>query len=194
MSKKTALLIIDMQNDFTKPGARAYYATTEKLMESFEEKVNVLREKGAQIVVIYSLVPAEHVPDPEITRITKTTRTLVEGTYGAEVDERIPYRPELGDWKMRKFAASSFLHTDLAERLREAGIENVLVSGVKTNVCCRHTTVDSASHGFRTIMVSDMLATNTEELQAFHLNELGHQYATPMTFDEVCALLDAGEL
>lgn len=117
-------------------------------METFEQKINVLRNKGVQIVIIYSLVPDDHKPDPELTRITKTTRTLVEGTYGAEIDERISYDPTR-DWKMRKYAASSFLHTDLAQRLKEAGIENVLVSGVKTNVCCRHTTVDSASHGFR---------------------------------------------
>lgn len=193
MSTKTALLVVDMQNDFTKPGARAYYPTTEKLMEHFEQRVNTLRDKGVQIVIIYSLVPAEHKPNPELTRITKSTRTLVEGTYGAEIDERIPYDPQR-DWKMQKFAASSFLHTDLAQRLKDAGIENVLISGVKTNVCCRHTTVDSASYGFRTILVSDMLATNTQELQDFHLKELGHQYATPMTFDEVCGLLDAGKL
>lgn len=89
MATKTALLIVDMQNDFTKPGARAYYPTTEKLMETFEQKINVLRNKGVQIVIIYSLVPDDHKPDPELTRITKTTRTLVEGTYGAEIDERI---------------------------------------------------------------------------------------------------------
>lgn len=193
MSIKTALLVVDMQNDFTKPGARAYYPTTEKLMEHFEQRVNILRDKGVQIVLIYSLVPAAHKPDPELTRITKSTRTLVEGTYGAEIDERIPYDPQR-DWKMQKFAASSFLHTDLAQRLKNTGIENVLISGVKTNVCCRHTTVDSASYGFRTILVSDMLATNTQELQDFHLKELGHQYATPMTFDEVCGLLDEGKL
>lgn len=59
-------------------------------METFEQKINVLRNKGVQIVIIYSLVPDDHKPDPELTRITKTTRTLVEGTYGAEIDERIP--------------------------------------------------------------------------------------------------------
>lgn len=193
MSIKTALLIIDMQNDFTKPGARAYYSTTEKLMQTFETKVNKLREKGVLVVVIFSIVPADHKPNPELTRITKTTRTLVEGTYGAEIDERIPYVPEK-DWKVQKYAASSFLHTGLAERLKDAGVENVLISGVKTNVCCRHTTVDSASHGFRTYLVDDMLATNTQELHEFHLQEMGHQYATIVTSEEVYKMLDEGLL
>ena len=95
---------------------------------------------------------------------------------------------------MQKFAASSFLHTDLAERLKKKGVENVLVSGVKTNVCCRATTIDSASYGFRTFMVSDMLGTNTEELNQFHLNEMGHQYCSVVNSEEVMELLKAGKL
>ena len=193
MTDKTALLVVDMQNDFTKPGARAYYHTTEVMMKDFGEKIDRMREEGVLIVIIYSLVPADHKPNPELTRITKDTRTLVEGTYGAELDERIPYVPQK-DWKMRKYAASSFLHTDLAERLKERGIENVLVSGVKTNVCCRATTIDSASYGFRTYMVSDMLGTNTDELNCFHLDELGHQYATAVSSEEVLKMIEEGRL
>ena len=193
MATKTALLVVDMQNDFTKPGARAYYPTTEVLMEGFGDKINRMRNLGVQIVIIYSIVPADHRPNPELTRITKDTRTLVEGTYGAELDERIPC--DAGrDWKMQKFAASAFLHTDLARRLRDNGIENVLVCGVKTNVCCRATTVDSASYGFRTFMVSDMLATNTEELHHFHLEEMGHQYCTVVDSGAVCKMLEEGAL
>ena len=193
MSTKTALLVVDMQNDFTKPGARAYYPTTEKLMEHFEQRVNTLRDKGVQIVIIYSLVPAEHKPDPELTRITKSTRTLVEGTYGAEIDERIPYDPQR-DWKMRKFAASSFLHTDLAQRLKDAGIENVLISGVKTNVCCRATVNDAYSHGFTTFAVSDLLATNTPELNAFFVEDMAKYFATAVTSQEAIRLLEEGKL
>ena len=90
MATKTALLIVDMQNDFTKPGARAYYPTTEKLMETFEQKINVLRNKGVQIVIIYSLVPDDHKPDPELTRITKTTRTLVEEPTAQKLTSAFP--------------------------------------------------------------------------------------------------------
>lgn len=193
METKTALLVVDMQNDFTKPGAKAYYHTTEIMLKDFAEKINRMRDEGVLIVIIYSLVPDKHKPNPELTRITHDTRTLVEGTYGAEIDEKIPYDPER-DWKMQKFAASSFLHTDLAERLKKKGVENVLVSGVKTNVCCRATTIDSASYGFRTFMVSDMLGTNTEELNQFHLNEMGHQYCSVVNSEEVMELLKAGKL
>lgn len=193
MTNKTALLVVDMQNDFTKPGARAYYRTTEVMMESFADKINRMRDEGVLIIIIYSLVPEDNKPNPELTRITKATRTLVEGTYGAEIDERIPYE-EGTDWKMQKFAASSFLHTDLAKRLKEHGIENVLVSGVKTNVCCRATTIDSASYGFRTFMVKDMLGTNTDELNQFHLKEMHHQYCTVVHSDEVITMLKEGRL
>ena len=193
MSKKTALIVVDMQKDFTEPGMRAYYPTTEEMMKHFGEHVDRMRDKGVQIVIIYSLVAADHKPNPELTRITPATRTLVEGTRGAEYDDSIKY-DESCDWKMRKFAASSFLGTDLAYRLKDEGIENVLVCGVKTNVCCRATTIDSANYGFRTFMVSDMLGTNTYELQRFHEEEMNHQYCTVVTTDDVYRMLDAGEL
>ena len=78
--------------------------------------------------------------------------------------------------------------------LHERGIENVLVSGVKTNVCCRATATDAYSYGFRTFMVSDMLATNTAELSQFHLDEMTKYMAKAIDSDEVFRRLDAGEL
>ena len=42
--------------------------------------------------------------------------------------------------------------------------------------------------------MDDMLATNTQELHAFHLREMGHQYATVVTSEEVLRMLDEGKL
>ena len=45
METKTALLVVDMQNDFTKPGAKAYYHTTEIMLKDFAEKINRMRDE-----------------------------------------------------------------------------------------------------------------------------------------------------
>ena len=94
---KTAVLVIDMQKDFTKPNGRFYYPeTTGVMMETFPEKLNKMRELGALIVIVYTA----HDPDtkevnPELTRMFRDGKkaSLVEGTEGAELDERIPYHP-----------------------------------------------------------------------------------------------------
>ena len=92
----------------------------------------------------------------------------------------------------RKFVPSAFFGTNLAEILRERGVENVLVCGVKTNVCCRATATDASAYRFRTYMISDMLGTNTKELNDFHLAEMTKYFAKAISSDEVCERLKNG--
>ena len=117
--------------------------------------------------------------------------SLVEGSAGAELEERIPYDPER-DIMFRKFVPSAFFGTNLAEILRERGVENVLVCGVKTNVCCRATATDASAYRFRTYMISDMLGTNTKEINDFHLAEMTKDFAKAISSDEVCERLKNG--
>ncbi len=192
---KTAVLVIDMQKDFTKPNGRFYYPeTTGVMMETFPEKLNKMRELGALIVIVYTA----HDPDtkevnPELTRMFRDGKkaSLVEGTEGAELDERIPYHPDT-DILFRKHVPSAFFGTDLNEILRARGVENVLVVGVKTNVCCRATATDACAYNFRTYMVSDMLGTNTKEINEFHLAEMTKYFAKALTSEEVFQRLKDG--
>lgn len=192
---KTAVLVIDMQKDFTKPTGRFYYPeTTGVMMETFADKLNKMRELGALVVIVYTA----HDPDtkevnPELTRMFRNGKkaSLVDGTEGAELDERIPYDPEK-DILFRKHVPSAFFGTNLHEVLREHGVENVLVTGVKTNVCCRATATDASAHKFRTYMVGDMLGTNTKEINDFHLAEMTKYFAKALTSDEVFERLENG--
>ena len=68
-----------------------------------------------------------------------------------------------------------------------------LVSGIKTNVCCRQTAIDSVSHNFKTFMISDLTSTNNEEIKAFHLNEINRYFAKVIDSAEVIRRLDSGE-
>ena len=73
-------------------------------------------------------------------------------------------------------------------------MENVLVCGVKTNVCCRATVNDAYSHGFRTFIISDMTATNTPELNAFFVEDMAKYFASAVTSEQVFQMLENGEL
>ena len=185
---KTAVLVIDMQKDFTRP------ETTGEMMKTFPEKLNKMRDLGALVVIVYTAHPAdEKEVNPELTRMFRDGKkaSLVEGSAGAELEERIPYDPER-DIMFRKFVPSAFFGTNLAEILRERGVENVLVCGVKTNVCCRATATDASAYRFRTYMISDMLGTNTKELNDFHLAEMTKYFAKAISSDEVCERLKNG--
>lgn len=194
--QKTAVLVIDMQKDFTLPTGRFYYPeTTGVMMETFADKLNRMRALGALIVIVYTAHPADSKEvNPELTRMFRNGKkaALVEGSEGAQLDERIPYDPEK-DILFRKFAPSAFFNTNLHEILRERGIENILICGVKTNVCCRATATDAYSHQFRTYIISDMLGTNTKEINDFHLAEMTKYFAKALTSDEVFRRLKNGE-
>lgn len=188
---KTALLVIDMQNDFTKPDGRVFYQSTGEMMPRLCENINIMRDKGVLIVVVYTVHSEKRNLNPELTSMRKAPMT--RGTGGELLDERIPYHPET-DILWEKFAASAFFKTNLDEVLRENGVENVLVCGVKTNVCCRATATDAASYGYMTYMVSDMIATNTKELSEFHLAEMTKYFAKALDSQEVLRRLDEGRL
>lgn len=196
---RSALLVIDLQNDFTKPWGSVYREPTGEMMERVSANIDRMREEGVLIVVVYSGGPAEvrrsrgGLGPSRIYREDGVRRCLIEGTPGFEIDERIHIDRER-DIVWHKCASSAFFKNDLDERLRSLGVENVLVCGVKTNVCCRATVNDSFSHGFRTFIISDMTATNTPELNAFFVEDMAKYFACAVTSEEVFQLLAAGEL
>ncbi|QTQ12989.1 cysteine hydrolase [Treponema parvum] len=184
---KTAVLVIDMQKDFTIPDGKFYYAeTTGEMMKTFISKLNKMRDMGALIIIVYTMHPInEKEVNPELTRMFKDGKkaSLVEGSMGSKLDDRIVLHKQ--DVLFRKYAPSAFFKTNLDQILEEKGVENVLICGVKTNVCCRATATDSYSYKFKTFMISDMLSTNTKEINEFHLSEMTKYFAKAITSNEV---------
>lgn len=191
---KTAILVIDMQKDFTLPDGKFFYPeTTGVMMETFVEKLDRFRELGVKIFIVYTAHPEnEKEVNPELTRmfVNGKKASLVEGSKGSELDERIKVHE--GDVLFRKNAPSAFFKTNLDEILRNMGIENVLVCGVKTNVCCRATATDASQYKYRTYMISDMLGTNTKEINDFHLKEMTKYFAAAIDSEEVIKRLKEG--
>ena len=80
------------------------------------------------------------------------------------------------DLTVTKTRYSAFIEgsSDLEARLRERAIDTVLIVGVATNVCCEATARDAMMRDFRTVMVSDANAANSDDehdasLITFHL-------------------------
>ena len=144
VSKKTAIIAVDLQKSLTMPGGNNYYETATEMMDRVAENLNKMREKGALIIYIWT------------------------HTY------------------------SAFWGTPLLEALEQNGIENVVVCGIKTNICCRQTVVDSASHGYKTYIIRDMTSTNNEEIKAYHLAEMNKYFAKVLDSAEVLERLDSG--
>jgi nicotinamidase/pyrazinamidase len=143
-----ALLIIDFQNDFTSGGALAVPDG-----DAIAGRVNELVASGE-----FDLVVATrdwHPPDHGSFREQggPWPPHCVQGTPGAELHPSLPreavdvvvdagYEPHLEGY-------SGFEATNLAEVLREHGIDEVTVVGLATDYCVKHTAADALDQGFR---------------------------------------------
>jgi len=195
---KTALLVVDLQKDFTMPWGSVYREPVGEMMDRVSENIDKLREKGVLIVIVYSGGPAkkEMHARSSASRILDDKgdrRCLIEGTPGFELDDRIHIDVN-NDIMWKKKAASAFFKTNLDEVLRAKGVENVLVCGTKTNVCCRATVNDAHTHEFRTFIIRDMTATNTPELHDFFCDDMNKYLATAITSEQMFQRLEAGDL
>lgn len=195
VGKKTAVLIVDLQNSLTREGGANYYPTAGEMMLHVCTQLKKLRDEGAQLVYIWTkegessgLSCRAHLYNPELSGRLMP----ISDEHWMELDDRLPIDLEQ-DLILRKFTYSAFWGTPLLKILEQKGIENVLVCGIKTNVCCRQTILDSASHGFRTYMLRDMTSTNDEEIKTYHLEEIDKYFAKVLDSDEAIRRLHDGE-
>lgn len=193
LEKKTALLSVDLQKMLTMPDGDNYYPTAGEMMPRVVEMIDRFREKGVLIVHVWT----KYHNSSGVTASAKAVNPELNGRIiqlkadSHELDDRIHVMPE--DIVMRKFSYSAFLNTPLLEILQQNGVENVLVCGIKTNVCCRQTAIDSVSHNFKTYMIRDMLSTNSQEISDYHLDEIDRYFAKVIDSNEVLRRLDSGE-
>lgn len=158
----TALLIVDLQNDFLDPeGAygRAGQGAPEiaALPRRLKPLADVLREKGGWIVSTqFTLVPGKG-GEPLISPHLKTLRPFLAkgdfapGSWGhALVDTLQP-----ADLTVEKVAYSAFYMTRMEWVLRKCGIEKLLVAGIVTNGGVASTVRDAHVRDFETVVLSD---------------------------------------
>ncbi|MFP6690185.1 MAG: isochorismatase family protein, partial [Alphaproteobacteria bacterium] len=71
------------------------------------------------------------------------------------------------------------------------GMENVLIAGTKTNVCCESTARDAMQLDFRVVLVSDCCAALSDDEHRASLETVIQQFGDVMTAEEVLAALRA---
>ncbi|WP_245457461.1 cysteine hydrolase family protein [Rhizobium leguminosarum] len=172
-SKKTALVLIEYQNDFVKEGG-AQHAAVKGVMEKSAMLPNSLdlvtqaRMRGVSIMLApisfaegYPEVPAE--PYGILAGVVNS-QAFRKGTWGAEIIEEL--QPQEGDIVIEgKRGLDCFASTNLDFILRARGVENVALAGFLTNCCVESTMRSAYERGFNVITLTDCTATLSEEEQ-----------------------------
>ena len=201
--RKCALLVVDMQNAFMLPGvAHSLCPMAEKIVPNINRLAQAVRAAGGTVFWIKTTFTPEalrnwstyfDMTSPQ--RVAKRIEALTADTEGHRLWSGLDVRPQDPIVEKNRFSAFIQGSSDLNARLRERGLDTIMVTGTVTNVCCESTARDAMMLNFKTIMVTDGNAAMTDEdhsasLIAFYLT-FGDIMSTDMLVD--CLRRNAGK-
>ena len=172
MKNKYAVLVVDMLNDFVTGALKcdrglAIVPKTKELLEG-------AREKGVPVIFCNDA----HLKDIDHELKLWGNHAII-GTKGAEVI------PELGlcekDYVVPKRRYSGFFQTDLKLLLDELGVDTVIMTGLHTHMCVRHTSADAYQYGYNVLVAKDATDSFTEEDYNYGIKYLKDTYGAEIS-------------
>lgn len=156
LNAKSALIIVDVQNDFC-PGGALAVAEGNKVVSVLNEYARVFAKAGGKVYATRDWHPADHLSFTKQGGIWPVH--CVKDTSGAAFhsDLRLPQATTIISkaQKQDQEAYSGFGGTDLAQQLRRQGVERLYVGGLATDYCVKSTVLDALKEGFETYFLAD---------------------------------------
>jgi len=171
---RTALLVIDMQNDFLLPDAPVATPGGLDLVPRIAALASAARGAGFPVVYTQEMHRADH-SDFGIELAFEPPHCL-EGTPGMDLVAGLEPGPE--DVRIRgKRRYDAFLGTELDVVLRARRIENLLVTGVCTDICVIATVYHARNLDYRVFVLRDAVAGTTPERHDAAIACMEHVFA-----------------
>ncbi|HKI97799.1 MAG TPA: cysteine hydrolase family protein [bacterium] len=180
--RRTAFIVVDMQNDFCAPGGwvdhlGADYTPDRAPIEPLQKVLGPLRARGVKIIWVnwgnrpdlLNMPPNQlHLYKPSGVGIGlgeplpgSGAHVLEKDSWAAAVVDEL--QPDPADVRVDKHRISGFWDTPLDSILRNLGITSILFSGVNTDQCVLHTLTDANFLGYGCVLVEDCCATTSPE-------------------------------
>jgi nicotinamidase-related amidase len=179
--EKSALLVIDMQNFFLDPASPTFTCGGLAILPALKDLIDTFRQ--AERPVIYSC--HVHHPDHLDSGIMGWwwKGMCIEGSPESEVHDSIAPLP--GEKIILKHRYSAFYNTDLDTILRCLKIEDLVISGIMTNMCCESTARDAYYRDYRVFFPADGTGSINEEMHLASLLNLAFGFAYITTVKEI---------
>jgi ureidoacrylate peracid hydrolase len=193
---RTALVVVDMQNYFVAEGFPLEVPAARGIVPNVNRLARALRSAGGTVVWVQTSAAGaleswgnhhKYMLTPE--RAKTRLAHLDEKAEGFALYPKLEALP--ADLRAKKVKFSAFISgsSDLDAKLRDRGVESLLIAGTLTNVCCESTARDAMMLDYRVIMVSDCNATLSDETHAASLNNFVIYFGDVMTTDDAMTRL-----
>ena len=185
LGRKPALVLVDIINGFTDPDCPLGVECPE-VVAANNELLAAFHSRGLPVylttVVYYSNDQArvfrDRVPALDL---------LTPGSKWVQLDSRLEVRD--GDTIVEKQWASAFHRTDLDQRLRESGVDSLVITGLTTSGCVRATVVDALQYDYSVVLATEAVADRNPDAHSANLFDLNAKYADVMSLSQVLAQL-----
>lgn len=191
---ETAVLVVDVQNDFVADRGRvgrkgADMRPLQQAVGQINRLIAAARRAGAPVFYI----TVEHGPqvdnDPYQARYERRGMTPVDtichaGTWGAALFEDLT-PPEAGEPRLVKHGYDAFEIPDLMAELKRRGVRAVVVTGVVTELCVRATAMSAFERGLFPIVPRETTASDEPDIAREALVSIERWYGEITSVDEV---------
>ena len=184
----SALLVIDMQNYFLDSGCSAWMEAAPAIVPNVRALIDIYRSNGLPVLF------TSHVHEnPAIDGGMMSLwwgNLIMKDTHDAEIYPEIA--PVEGEKVVQKTRYSAFYNTDLDISLRRLGVEEVVITGVMTNLCCESTARDAFFRDYRVFFIMDATASVIEEFHISTLKNLAYGFAHIVNTAEILHSVASG--
>ena len=182
---QTALVIIDVQEDFVSPtGAAGHWGIDLSILDAPLDKVDALiaaaRAKG--VTLVFARVVTQPETDSDAlkalhSRKGRPPQSLDICRVGTPGVDYYRVKPEPGDIEIQKRLYSSFAGTDFDAQLKSRGIRNLVIAGFTTDCCVDCTARDAFHLNYNVFVVADACGAYEDDLHYGALNGLSKNCA-----------------
>jgi isochorismate hydrolase len=178
-SETSAVVVLDMQRYFLDKTSHAYIPSAHAIVPGVIRLLTAYIERDLPVVL------TRHInTDDDAGMLSKWWSDVItlEGGYS----ELIPELAGLPSTTVvEKTRYDAFYRTNLDEYLRRLDVEQVVICGVMTHLCCETTARSAFVRDYEVFFAVDGTATYTEEHHRATLLNLAHGFAHPVTIDEL---------
>ncbi|MDD5469028.1 MAG: cysteine hydrolase [Anaerolineales bacterium] len=185
--EKSALMVIDMQKFFLDPSSPTFTCGGLAIMPVLQRLIRAYRQIGRPVIYCRHVHHPGHIDSGIMGWWWEGM--CIEGSPESEVHPAIaPLETEKVVFKHRY---SAFYNTDLETVLRCQGIEELVISGIMTNMCCESTARDAYFRDYRVFFLADGTGSINEEMHLASLLNLSFGFAYVTRSEDILSSLVA---
>jgi ureidoacrylate peracid hydrolase len=185
----SALLVIDMQKFFLNPQSPSFTCGGIAILPEVSRLIATFRKTNRPVIYTRHVHHPDHLDSGIMAWWWKGM--CIEGSPESEIHPDLAPLP--GEKTIFKHRYSAFYNTDLETVLRCLKIEDLVIAGVMTGMCCESTARDAYYRDYRVFFLADGTGSINEEMHFASLLNLAFGFAYVTKTDQIIAALSASD-